>query len=228
MTESDSERKNHALKGRINYLAWVTRMEVLLGLEEVIGRDDKNKIIITGASEALKKKNEIRAKKYIVSNCDDNVMHMINPKETFDKILSKLNSMYGYGNMDPSIILRELRELKFHPSIDPSVTLNEINIKLAQLSSAGGKITELQMVEYMHDGLSGDPLRDNFWFNCRGAMNMAKLSSYNVESAGKFITQYWYSYKPNKRYESANRTYESRFCQHCKDNNREKNYENPQ
>jgi hypothetical protein len=215
-------KKNQVLKGRENYLPWITRLEALLTLDDVIKRNtDTDKLETIGSTTAAKNENEKKAKKYVISNCDDKVMHSINPSDNFVKIIEKLNGTYGFGHMDPAIILAEIREMKFHPSKDPSVLLNEIDIKLAQLESAGGTITDLQVVQYMHDGLSGDPLRDSFWFNCKGAMNMAKLSSYSVESAGKYIVQFWYSYKPNKHYETANKaSYEKRFCQKCKDGKR--------
>jgi len=108
-----------------------------------------------------------------------------------------------------------------------SIILNEIDIRLSELESAGGSISDSQMVQYIHDALSGDPLRDSFWFNCKGAMNMAKLSSYTVETAGKYIVQFWYSYKPRRIVEVANftkekgkRNFEKRFCQNCKDGKR--------
>ncbi len=66
-------------------------------------------------------------------------------------------------NLIRSEILAQLRETRFHPSKDPAIVLNEIDIKLAELESAGGEITTAQMVQYMQDGLSGDPLRDAFW-----------------------------------------------------------------
>ena len=92
-------------------------------------------------------------------------------------------------------------------------------MRLAELESAGGVITEQQMVEYIHDGLSGDSLRDNFWFNCRGAMSMAKISTFTTETAGQYIVKYWYSYKSKIIIEKSNLTkqdgYEKRFCQHA-------------
>jgi hypothetical protein len=77
----------------------------------------------------------------------------------------------------------------------------------------------------IHDGLSGDSLRDNFWFNCKGAMSMNKLSSYTVETAGQYIVKFWYSYKPKHSLEKAHSaspkgTYEKRFCQACSDGKR--------
>ncbi len=93
-------------------------------------------------------------------------------------ILAKLNKSYGFGHIDPSTILNQLKEIRFHPSKDPSIILNEIDIKLAELESSGEAITDSVMVQYMHDALSGDPLRDAFWFNCKGQMNLNKLSSY--------------------------------------------------
>jgi hypothetical protein len=227
--EINNNKKNNQLRGRENYLAWLTRMEGLLSIDDILERDTAtDTLTILGADAAAKLANEKKAKKYLLQNCDDKVMHSINPTEDFTTIIEKLNSAYGFGHMDPAIILALLREIKFHPSKDPSITLNEIDIRLAELEYAGGTITDAQMVQYMHDGLSGDPLRDAFWFNCRGAMNIAKLSTFKVESAGKYIVQFWYAFKPKKIAEVANygrekgKKFEKRFCQFCKDGNREK------
>ncbi len=85
-------------------------------------------------------------------------MHSINCEDEFTKILAKLNASYGFGNLDPSVILNQLRSIQFHPSKNPSIVLIEIDMRLAKLESAGGVITEQQMVQYIHDGLSGDSL----------------------------------------------------------------------
>ncbi len=106
--------------------------------------------------------------------------------------------------MDPSIILNQLRDIRFHPSKNPSIVLNEIDVRLAELISSGGSIADAQVVQYIHDGLSGDSLRDNFWFNCKGQMSMNKLSSYTVETAGQYIVKFWYSYKPKQSLEKSN------------------------
>jgi hypothetical protein len=79
---------------------------------------------LVDASKELKIKNEKTAKKYVISNCDDRVMHSINPNETFDQIIAKLYGTYGFGILDPAVILNELHEIKFHPSKDPSIVLN--------------------------------------------------------------------------------------------------------
>ena len=51
---------------------------------------------------------------------------------------------------------------------------------------------------------------------------MKKLATYTVESAGTFITQYWYSYKQTKRYQdvSNNTNFEQRLCETCKNRKR--------
>ena len=220
---TDNNKKNQ-LKGRENFLPWLTRLETLLTLDDVVTRNEEtDKLEVQGLLAPQKEQNEKIAKKYVIQNCDDCVMHSINPSESFTKIMTKLNASYGFGNMDPSIILNQLRDIKFHPSKDPSIVLNEIDMRLAELESAGGLITDSQMVQYIHDGLSGDSLRDNFWFNCKGAMNMKKLSTFTVETAGQYIVQFWYSYKPKQSAEKSNLTeekkgkYEKRLCQHCSD-----------
>ena len=108
-------------------------------IDGIILRED-NKLKISGDTAAQKFENEKKGKKYIIQNCDDTVMHSINPSDNFDRIMSKPNSTYGFGNMDPSIILNKLRKINFHPSKDPAVELNEIDMRLAELESAGGTI----------------------------------------------------------------------------------------
>jgi len=151
-------------------------MEGLLSIDGVVARNSTtDKLEIIGSTPPIKAANEKKAKKYILQNCDDTVMHSINPSDSFDAIFKKLNSSYGFGNLDPSVILTQLRDIRFHPSKDPSTVLNDIDIKLAELESTGGTISDSQMVQYIHDGLSGDHLRDAFWFNCKGAMNITVL-----------------------------------------------------
>jgi hypothetical protein len=225
---TDAPKKSNQLKGRENYLAWVTRMEGLLSIDDVVVRNaTTDKLEILGDTATIKAANEKKAKKYILQNCDDTVMHSINPTDSFEAIFNKLNAAYGFGNLDPSVILSQLRDIKFHPSKDPSIVLNEIDIKLAELESTGGTISDSQMVQYIHDGLSGDHLRDAFWFNCKGAMNITGLTKFTVETAGQYIVKFWYAYKPKKVAEVANfsqekKKYEKRFCQNCKDEGREK------
>ena len=225
----ENNKKHNQLKGRENYLAWFTRMEGLLTIDGVVQRSTLSENLqILGDTPELKEVNERKAKKYILKNCDDGVMHSINPIDSFDSILKKLNTSYGFGNLDPSIILSQLRDVKFHPSKNPSIILNDIDIKLAELESTGGTITDSQMVQYIHDGLSGDHLRDSFWFNCKGAMNIQGLKNFTVETAGQYIVKFWYAYKPKKISELSNLTgdgetkYEKRFCAHCKKGNRTK------
>ena len=143
--------KKNQLKGRENFLAWSTRLETLLLLDEVIKRNENtDKLEIAGTSDK-RATNEKTAKKYIIQNCDDCVMHTINPSESFVNILAKLNASYGFGNMDSSIILNQLRDIRFHPSKTPSIVLNEIVVRLAELISSGGTITDAQVVQYIHD-----------------------------------------------------------------------------
>ena len=224
---SEQTKKNQLI-GRENYLAWSTRLETLLILDDVLERNEEDQLVINGGTATILAANEKKAKKYLIQNCDDSVMHSVSPSDTFKQIYDKLNAAYGFGNMDPSIILNKLRNIRFHPSKDPSIELNEMDIRLAELESAGGSVTDAQMVQYLHDGLSGDQLRDTFWFNCKGEMSMKKLSSYTLETAGKFIVQFWYSYKPRQSSESTHFTntkkgkFQVRFCQHCSDHHRER------
>jgi len=218
--DSEVPKKEILLKGRENYLAWSTRLETMLTIDDIIKRDDDTDALEVVGQGDVKKKNEKTAKKYVVKNLSDAVMHTISPTDNFLKLLDKLNAAYGFANMDPSVIEAKLRTISFNPNKNPSVMLNQIDLWTAELESAGGSITDSQLVQLMVDGLTGDTFKDNFWFHCRGKMMLTGIKTYKSDTAGKFISKYWYAYKPVQITETANRAFEKRFCNKCKDANR--------
>jgi hypothetical protein len=48
--------------------------------------------------------------------------------------------------MDPSVIEAKLRTISFNPTKNPSIMLNQIDLWTAELESAGGSITDNQLV----------------------------------------------------------------------------------
>ena len=134
------EEKRNQLKGRTNYLAWKTRLEMMLTIDDILrpaAEGEGTGLIISGTTEKQKSDNEKKAKKYLIQNCDDKVIHSIDPSCSFHQILAKLNSSYRFSAIDPSIIVKELQDLvNFHPSKDPAATLEDIDIKLGELRSA--------------------------------------------------------------------------------------------
>ncbi len=57
---------------------------------------------VVGATATAKAANEKKALKYVIQNCDDSVMHSINPLDHFITILIKLNS-----SMDSVILIHQ-------------------------------------------------------------------------------------------------------------------------
>jgi hypothetical protein len=49
------------------------------------------------------------AMNYLISSCSHAVMHTIDPSANAIENLDKLNKQYGFGNLDPAVILKELR-----------------------------------------------------------------------------------------------------------------------
>jgi hypothetical protein len=86
-----SETKKHnQLKGRENYLPWLTRMEALLTIDDVLKRNTETDTLeIIGSTDTIKLANEKKAMKYVIQNCDDSVMHSINPSPMFDSTKCK-------------------------------------------------------------------------------------------------------------------------------------------
>jgi alpha-N-acetylglucosamine transferase len=81
--ETESSRKEILLKGRENYLAWSTRLKTMLTIDDIIERTNDS-LVISGAE---KQKNEKIAKKYVIKNLSDEVMHTISPSDSFIKLL---------------------------------------------------------------------------------------------------------------------------------------------
>jgi hypothetical protein len=121
------EKKDKLLKGRSNFLPWMTKLEALLSIDGVVERDRDEKLIIVGTTEKEKEKYDKTGRKYIIENCSDKVMHSINPQDKFAEMFAKLNASYGYAYVDPGVIKQELRHVKFHPSKDPTMLLNDID-----------------------------------------------------------------------------------------------------
>jgi len=83
--DSEVPKKEILLKGRENYLAWSTRLETMLTIDDIIKRnDDTDALEVVGQGD-VKKKNEKTAKKYVVKNLSDAVMHTISPTDNFLK-----------------------------------------------------------------------------------------------------------------------------------------------
>jgi Reverse transcriptase (RNA-dependent DNA polymerase) len=221
LSAPEMESKKQLLKGKANFLPWLQRLEGLLMMDERVERNDLEELVVKGATELERIQNNKVAKRYIYENCDDAVMHVINPQDDFNNILRKLNSSYGFGNVDPSIIKKELRSIKFNPSKDPGIMLDFIDQKTIELTSAGGSITDAELVQYIHDGLSGDHERDTFWFACRGEMSMRGLHTFTVDSAAKYIQKFWNAYKISTPAFSgftgikSKKTFKARHCDFC-------------
>ena len=61
-------------------------------------------------SDPIAVSNGKKLKIYIINNCADKVLHSINPAESSLQILDKLNSVYGFGNVDPLVIQQDISE----------------------------------------------------------------------------------------------------------------------
>jgi len=63
MTDNTNEtKKDILLKGRANYLAWITRLESMLSLDDVVKKNEQGKLEISGANEIEKAINEKKSK----------------------------------------------------------------------------------------------------------------------------------------------------------------------
>jgi hypothetical protein len=96
----DSIKKETLLKGRENFLAWFNRLESILTFDDIVERNNNDQLVVlAGENAAATQANEKEAKKYIVKNCSDQVMHSINPTDTFIQMIDKLHATYGFATL---------------------------------------------------------------------------------------------------------------------------------
>jgi hypothetical protein len=81
--------KRPLLRGRENFLAWLTRLEGLLMIDGVIKKNKEGQLEVAEIGDT-KIENEKKTQRYIFDNCDDSVMHSINPGEKFKETVGKL------------------------------------------------------------------------------------------------------------------------------------------
>ena len=84
-------------KGRENYLAWSTRLETMLTIDDIIERKNDDSLVICGQG-AEKQKNEKIAKKNVIRNLSDKVMHTISASDPFVAI-RKFYAAYGFAGI---------------------------------------------------------------------------------------------------------------------------------
>jgi hypothetical protein len=171
----------------------------MLIIDDIIERKNDVSLVFCGQGEE-KQKNEKIAKKYVIRNLSDEVMHTISASDPFVAI-RKFYAAYGFDRTNPSVIESKLRNISCHPNQNHSIMLNQIDVWTAELESARGAITYSRLVQLLVDGLTGNPFKDNFWFNCRGQMMLKGLKNYKYDSAAKFTSQYWYAYKLIKKHD---------------------------
>ena len=214
---AEPKDKSIKLRGRENFLSWLVLYEGIASVEdwfeinerslEETGSNDwfqDRTLKIIGTNDGARKTNEKKAKKWLLEHLSENVLLTIVVKDSLVDILKNLNKTYGYSNVDPVNIKRDIRRVcNFHPSKDPSFVFLTVNKLMLELNSAGGSIDDSQLLECYHDGMSGDPSKDVFWFNCRGEMNMKRLSSFTQDSAEEYIQKFWNAHK----IKSSERTY---------------------
>jgi len=234
---TEPQVKTVKLRGRDNFLSWLILYEGIASVEDWFTLNERETeetesndwfqdrtLKIIGTSESAKKTNEKKAKKWLLEHLSEDVLLTIVVKDSLVDILKSLNKIYGYSNVDPVNIKRDIRRTcNFHPSKDPSFVFLAINKLMLELNSAGGSMNDSQLLECYHDGMSGDPSKDVFWFNCRGEMNMKRLSSFTQDSAEEFIQKFWNAHKikPSERsyYVNDNQqkdlSRKKRNCEYC-------------
>ena len=127
-------------------------------MDENISIDDNDVITIVNNDV----KNEKAAKRYLFKNCSDAVMHTLEPGSDFVTNLNRLNTSYGFANVDLSVILKDIIDIAFRANVDPMTIFDFVDKKLAELESAGGSMTNDALVRVVFGALSSDPNRNQF------------------------------------------------------------------
>jgi len=243
--ETERTKPNKLLKGKENYLPWLNYLEGIADVDDLFELKEPTEeltvaanstsifqgkiFVLNGANSAAKRASDKKVKKWILDHITETVLSLINVKDSSLEIMLCLNRIYGFANIDPISIKNEIKEIKFTPGKDPQMVFNHVTIKVNELSSAGGEISDSELCEIYFSALKGDPVRNSFWFNCIGQINMAGLSTYSSSNLEIYIQKFHqahYVVPIRRNYEAANYTYPratnsrnegrpKRFCAKC-------------
>jgi hypothetical protein len=91
--------------------------------------------------------------------------------------------------------------------------------RIEEFESSGGTLTDEEEVEVILDGLTGDAIRDAFWFNCVGYLNMLESAEITASSTRSYVIKFWNAHrstgKISERHSANNAAQKRRGNRHC-------------
>ena len=109
------------LRGRENFLSWLVLYEGIASVEDWFEINERSleetesnnwfqdrTLKIIGTTDGARKTNEKKAKKWLLEHLSENVLLTIVVKDSLVDILKTLNKIYGYSNVDPVNIKRDI------------------------------------------------------------------------------------------------------------------------
>ena len=198
MTTETSKNKL-ILKGRENYLEWSKRFEAMAITEEW-GNIEAG--IFTPQSTAKEKD----AKKWVIMNLSDEAISPVIPSAPLQKILEKLNEVFGYANYN-SVTQKQLilSFIEFPIIKDPTQIFLWFDKQLDILTLSGGNVDNTFVRQAIDTGLqcTMNPNsvyieNTDFWATIRGRINELEESEFDYTKVKKSIYKFWQANR-NKR-----------------------------
>jgi hypothetical protein len=146
MTTETSKNKL-ILKGRENYLEWSKRFEAISLIED--WGTVKNGVFIPASVE-----EEKEAKRWVIMNLSDEAIGPVTPSAPLQNILERLNEVFGYGNLHPTIQKQTiLTFIEFPIAKDPTQVFLWLEKEMDILRLCGGRVDDTFVNQVIDQGL---------------------------------------------------------------------------
>jgi hypothetical protein len=186
----EHENKPQRLTGRDNYLQWskLTHMK-LLSTGAIVRKDiEEAGYPYRGGNNA----SMVKGMQYILSGIDLRCVDSFDVDDDLITILKKLNDSFGFGNVEPWTIKREIKDIaKFPIDTDPSGVFLKIDKKLAEFKSAGGVMSPQDLNDILVEGLE----HHDWWF-LKGTINEANgIDQFSNAQMKEKIQKWWNNFR---------------------------------
>ena len=187
------EDKRFKLKGQANYLEWLKRFKTMAKIEGWGYFGDEGLFTVIAGKENY-------ALKWMMMNIADDALGSFNPDMNVSENLTKINQDHGYGFLNPERHEEHINNLiAFDVRRNPSTVFMWLDKQFDILSccdtSPNDKFKRRTVLRGLASHIHNKSVftQDDFWFRCRGDINMNQ--SWTYDEIKKYVNKYWDSHR---------------------------------
>jgi len=181
----DKLLKEKLLIGKINYNSWFQRWRNQCLIQGWLLADKTNYSVDVSKVKQMKE--------WLLDHIANSAMDEFDASLSISDALARLSKAYGLGGESVYDIMEETKQLLyFNPKYNPNSALLWLTKRFGMITAAGGTLSEADKVRALICGLDDYKYHSQFWFQCRGNLNMlSEDSTYTFEMAKTYLAKYW-------------------------------------